>query len=223
MSDSTHGWKDALAPTPECIDIARLGEPLEPAAQAHLDTCPRCQAELALFREFQSDAATTEEAEAGAWIAGELQRRLAEPAKVVPFRSKWQPVFYAVAAMLLLIIGAGTWLQLREPSVDEPLDPAQLYRGERLDIVAPAGDLAAPPNELRWTAVPNASRYHVRILEVDATLLWSGETAATQLTLPDDVRARFAPGKSLRWDVKAFRGNEVIASSETETVRVKTP
>jgi hypothetical protein len=94
------------------------------------------------------------------------------------------------------------------------------YRSARLEIVGPRGDLAQAPNELRWDPVPGASLYRVRIVEVDATELWSGETTETHVVLPPAVIAQFAPGKSLLWQVEAFRGAESLAVSETQSVRV---
>ncbi|HET8774772.1 MAG TPA: hypothetical protein VFP80_13300 [Thermoanaerobaculia bacterium] len=211
MSD----WKEALEPSPECIDIARLGEPLDASDRAHLDTCARCQTELALFREIGREESTAEEADAARWIADELRRRN----NVVAFRPKAWNAIYAVAAVLALVIGAGWWTQLREPSIDGPLTTG-VYRGARLELVAPRGDLAQAPNELRWNPVPEASRYRVRIVEVDGTQVWSGDTAGTAAVLPPDAIAQFLPGKSLLWQVEAFRGAESLAVSETQTVRV---
>jgi hypothetical protein len=208
-------WKEALAPTPDCLEIARFADELNAAQRAHLDTCARCQAELALFHEIDRDESSPEEDRAAEWIAGELRRRN----NVVPFRAKSWRALYAVAAALVMVIGAGWWMQLREPSIDVR-DVTGVYRSARLEVIAPVGDLAQAPNELRWTAVPNASRYHVQIVEVDVTPVWSSDTNELRVALPPEVIAQFAPGKSLRWDVRAFRGNEMLASSDTQTVRV---
>lgn len=212
MSD----WKESLAPTPACIDPARLGEPLDAAELAHVGSCSRCRTELALFREIAREESTEEETLAAAWIAGELRRRN----NVVAFRPRSWRVLSAIAAVLVLAIGAAFWLQSREPRFDSGLDGPNVYRSARMELLAPAGDLAQPPNELRWTAVPNASRYRVRISEVDATVVWSAEATEPHAALPPAVMARFAPGKSLLWDVQAYRDNELLASSETQTVRV---
>jgi hypothetical protein len=215
-------WKEALGPAPECIDIARLGEELDAAERTHLESCARCQTELALFREISRDESSPEEDRAAEWIAGELKRRrdVENVEKVVPFRPRSR-VLYAVAAALAIVLGAGYWIQMREPSIDELVNVPTVYRSARLDVLAPiGGELAQAPNEIRWTAVPNASRYHVAIVEVDATPVWSADTTQTHIALPPAVIAQFAPGKSLSWDVKAFQGNEMLAVSETQRVRV---
>lgn len=208
-------WNDALASTPECVDLARLGE-LNAAEQAHVSECARCQAELTLFREISREEGSAEEDAAAAWIAGELRQRN----NVVAFRPKAWRALYAVAAALVVLVGAGVWMQLREPSIDGPIGGPAIYRSARLDVIAPVGELAAAPNDLRWTAVPDATRYRVEIAEVDATPVWSAGVRQDHVALPPAIAAQFAPGKSLLWSVKAFRGNEMLASSDTQTVRV---
>lgn len=209
MSD----WKEALEPSVECIDLARLGEELDATERAHLDTCVRCQTELALFREIGREETSAEEADAARWIAAELRQRN----NVVSLRPKTWKLLYAAA--VLVLISAGWWVQRREPSLDVPLTTGE-YRSARLELVAPAGDLPQAPNELRWQPVPGASLYRVRILEVDATEVWSGDATEPHIALPPAAIAHFAPGKSLRWQVEAFRGQESLAVSETQTVRV---
>ena len=207
MSD----WQTVLEPTPECIDIARLDAELTPAERTHLESCARCQTELALFRDVMSEESSPE----SQWIAEQLKQKN----NVVAFRPKVWRALYAVAAVLVLIIGISTWMQMREPSIDLTAGP-DAYRSGRLELVAPIGDVAQAPNELRWTRVSQATRYHVRIVEVDATPVWSSDTTQSLVVLPPDVIAQFAPGKSLRWTVQAFRGNEEVAVSETQTIRV---
>jgi hypothetical protein len=210
-------WKEALAPTPECIDVARLGEELTAEEREHVDACVRCRSELALFREVTSEESSPE----SQWIAEELQRRSGGQA-ILPVRDRrdrLSSTFYAIAAALALVIGIGAWMQVREASIDVPMGPG-MYRSVQVEVIAPVGAITRPPNELRWKPVPQASRYHVQILEVDATHVWSTSTTDTHVVLPPDVVARFAPGKLLLWDVTAYRGNEELATSETQNVRV---
>jgi hypothetical protein len=219
VTDARKDWQQALAPSTDCIDVTRFGEPLDAAALAHLESCARCQAELALYREVTRDDSSAEEDAAGRWIAGELRSRFENPANVTPFRRKSLRPLYAIAAAILMVIGAGYLLQLREPSIDANV-PGSMYRSARIAVIAPAGDLATAPNELRWTAVPNATRYHVAIVEVDATPVWAADTTQPYVTLPPHVIAQFAPGKTLLWTVEAYRGSDALAASATQNVRV---
>jgi hypothetical protein len=204
-------WRTVLEPTPECIEIARLGDELTPREREHLAGCVRCQSELALMSEVMSEESSPESRA----IAAELRRRN----NIASFRPRVPRLLYAMAAALAIVVGTGTWMQLREPSADLGSAPP-VYRSARLETIAPSGELASAPNELRWNSVPKVSRYHVRIVEVDATELWSADTAETHIVLPPHVIAQFAPGKTLLWDVKAIRGNEIVAASDTQNVRV---
>lgn len=210
-------WQDELAPTSECIDILRFDAPLSADEQTHLESCPRCQSEIALFREFQSDVTTPEEASEVRAIAADVQQRLGN---VEPFRPRRTRTWAVAAAALAAILGASTWMQMREPSIDVPAETA-IYRSARLEGLQPAtGDVTEAPNELRWEPVPDATRYQVQLLEVDASPVWNASTRGTSIALPPAARAQFAPGKTLLWDVRAFRGEEMLAASETQSVRV---
>ncbi len=230
MSDPRVQWQKELEPTPECIDVSRLSDALSERERAHLATCPRCQAELALLHEFQTDSATPDEVRAGQWIASELHRRLAlsnnapspdAPSNVKPFRSK-QRTFSALAAaaVAVLVIGTAVWMENREPSLDPKIDVRNVYRTSRFDVIAPLGDVPEAPRELKWAAVPQATSYTVQILEVDGTELFRGATPRQSIVVPANVIAQFAPGKTLLWAVTARRGSDVLASSETQRFRV---
>jgi hypothetical protein len=219
VTDLRKDWQQALAPSADCIDVTRFGDALDAAALTHLESCARCQAELALYREVTRDDSSAEEDDAARWIAGELRGRLETPANVTPFRRRSLRPLYAVAAAILMVVGAGYFLQLREPSIDGPI-PGPTYRSARITVITPAGDLATAPNELRWTAVSNAARYHVAIAEVDATPIWAADTTQPYVALPPQVIAQFAPGKTLLWRVEAYRGSEKLAESSAQNVRV---
>lgn len=208
MSD----WRTVLGPTPDCIDVARFGEELTDAERAHVDACVRCRTELALFGEMMGEESSPE----SQWIAAELQRRNRRN-NVVAFRPK--RMLYAVAAALVVLIGVSAWMQYRERPIDIDTAPGT-YRSARLGNLTPAGELAQAPNELRWDAVPGATHYRVQIAEVDAQPVWGASTTEPRAVLPPHVVAQFAPGKSLLWSVEAFRGNESLTQSQTETIRV---
>lgn len=217
-------WRDALAATPDCIDVERIGEPLTDAQRAHVATCPRCEAELALFHSFLDDHASAEELAEGSRIAAELHRRLDGAANVTAFEPRRRTARYgwAAAAAVVLAIGAGFWMETREPSLS-PADPAGIYRTVRLDAIAPTGDLAAAPPELRWKGVAGATGYAVELLEVDRTLVWKSETDQDHIALPAAVVARCLPGKTLLWRVEARTQSQVVASSGVQRFRVAVP
>jgi hypothetical protein len=220
MSD----WQKELAPTPDCIALENLGNPRTDAELEHVKTCVRCQTELALFGEFNSDDASVDETRESRWIADELHRRLDIRSNVKQFqprRRTWAAL--AAAAVAVFVIGTGYWMETREPALDPTLGTENVYRTARLEAQSPIGDLAQAPNELQWTAVPNATAYSVRILEIDRTLLWSTDTPQRRVTIPTEVVAQFAPGKTVLWEVTARRHSDVLASSGTQSFRVTVP
>ena len=208
-------WQKALEPTPQCIPPERLGESLSDAEREHVASCARCQAELALFHEFQQGEETPE----GQWIATELRRRLETPSNVKVF-APWRRFagVLAAAAAAVIVIGSGLWMQYREPSIEH--GNTNIYRSGRLEAIAPSGDLTETPKELRWTPVAGATSYGVRLLEVDRTPVWSAETKEARIALPASVATQCLPGKTLMWDVTARRGSATVATSDTQRFRV---
>lgn len=221
MSDPRQQWQKELAPTPDCIAVERLGDELTGRERDHLATCPRCQAELALFAEFNSESASPDEVREGQWVASELHRRFDPPSNVKRFQPRPRAFSaLAAAAAAVIVIGTAYWMGNREPSLDMNVGVQGVYRTSRFEVIAPVGEWPETPRELKWTAVPHAASYSVQIFEVDRTLLWSSETPRVTIILPADVIARIVPGKTLLWEVTARRGSAVLASSGTQRFRV---
>lgn len=216
MSEARDQWRAALAPTPNCIPLERLGESRTDAEREHLASCARCQTEVALFDEVAAADASAD----SRWVAEELHRRFEPASNVTPFAPRRNTRFaWAAAAAVAIAIAGGVWMETREPSIGG-VEPTNVYRALSVEAIAPVGDLAAPPRELRWKPVAGATGYAVELREVDRTLLWRAETSASFIALPADVVAQCAPGKSLLWDVAARRGSDVLASSGVQRFRV---
>jgi hypothetical protein len=200
--------------------MERYAEVLTSEEQHHVQSCVRCQSELALFAELNRDYASADEQKEVEWVATQLRSRSAMPGNVRQIQSR-RPRHYALAAaaVLAVVVGAGYWAHDRQPNVLRPVDDQQ-YRSTMIEGLYPAGDLKAAPTTLRWEPLANASSYAVRIMEVDQRVLWQAETVRPQVTLPAELVAQFVPGKSLLWDVKARRGNNVVATSGTQRFRV---
>ena len=86
--------------------------------------------------------------------------------------------------------------------------------------MSPIGDLREKPAEIRWEAAPNATRYRVRITEVDRTELWSQETTTPRVDLPTSVQDLIVPAKTLLIQIAAFEANGGKVA-ESETVRFR--
>ena len=216
----------AVDQTSGCIELERLDGPLSDADQAHLHTCPRCQAELALLNQFHSSAPTPDEGAAVQWIVSEVRRRRAALASGGGLRKirfgglTWRPLGLTAAALSAVVIVAYV-ARDREPQLVDDSSMSVGYRTEQLSVISPVGDLEAAPSEFRWVAVPGATRYDVLILQVDRTPLWRASVPAPAVRLPASLIAQFTPGRSLIWQVSAVDASDkVIAVSGAQRFRV---
>ncbi len=241
MSNDRERLQDALGQTAECPEIEQLGryaddavDPLQRASvERHVAGCGHCQAELALLREFEAAEVRPEEQRPVEWIRARLQARAGEVYEGTAkpeARPWWQTIFAtpmlgraALAMGCLLILVSGS-LYLRRgsaPALNTGAGSgAEVMRSNDVVLIAPRGDLAAAPASFEWQAVPGATRYQVQLMEVDRSELWRGETAVTQIAVPDLVRARITPAKSLLWQVAAFDASgRRIGASNAEKFR----
>lgn len=181
--------------------------------QLHVADCPYCTARLELFRSFESAKPSKEEQQVVSAITARLHRD--SPARPQPWWQRmWRPrvlapaaLVFAAAAVLMVVN-----LDRRNSNLDLPADT--VMRSAALVPIAPLGDLPSAPEELRWQPVAGASRYEVRIVEVDRTELWTSETQSTSARIPTSVRMRIVPLKKLLWEVTALdaAGNRLTSS-----------
>jgi len=239
----------ALAPSGSCASIEQLSRLCDAdhagAADArvaeHVAGCLRCRTELALLKQFESGALRPGEEEAASWIVQRLSRHVAQltagevlpPRRSAPGRPapRWRRFAgpralaggLAVAAAALLVVLNVAGREASQPALaPEAADGPEIFRSEAIVTKGPAGDLAAPPKDLRWEPAAGAASYSVQLMEVDRTPVWSGETREPRLALPSSLRARVVPGKPFLWQVvaKDASGN-AIASSDVQKFRVK--
>lgn len=236
--------REALAPGKDCLSIEDLGHYLEEKGDAtwrsgvksHLFTCAHCRTELHLLQEFQAGDIGDQEAPAVQAITAQLSGRSSEifgwggePAAARPswwkglFTAPWlSPAVVALAGILLI---AGVGMEIRK-SAAPSLHPVsgsgeEVLRSSALTVVAPVGDLSEAPKEVQWQPVAGAAKYQVRLLEVDRSLLWQAATADTRVALPDAVRDRIVPGKTILSEVVALdAAGAKIAGSEILRFRV---
>ncbi len=241
MFDRTQ-LKDALRAKPGCLsseELASLAE--DSSANPHVGTCLRCQAELALLKSFEAGEALADEGAAVGWISARLERNLEQiknPGRAVsvrssqgagPWYSRWMGTASArwlmpVSAILVVIAAAWFWMhrsqepQLRADAGNGPV----IYRSEEVQTLGPAGELPQAPQLLQWKAIPQATSYKASIMEVDENPLWTGETRDMILTIPEAVRSKLLPGKTVLWRVTALdRQGHVLAVSQLQRFSVQ--
>jgi hypothetical protein len=219
--------KHQLQHTPECIDVHRFGETLTAEEHAHLETCTRCQAELALWQEFAEPTPLPDETEIVQSLVADLRRAPAIPQSLastarLPRRfGRVRLSVLAAAASLLLAAAAGYVAWNPEPRIEAPEPARDADRSAAVQVLGPTGDLAVAPKELAWAALEAAARYDVEIFEVDGTVLWRVSLSSPRVELPPEVVDRFVPGKTLVWKVTARNAaGAAIAHSGAQRVRV---
>ena len=249
MRRELHEWlRDAYAdaaagcPPPEAYLAAELAA-LQPEERhrldAHADACPACSAERELARAFDAGEAGVS-AEDVDWVTARLRGETdvaAPPAaanappgmppagRVVSFRGRaaartW--VRFAAAAVLVVAAGltVRTFYQ-RPPALPAP-PHGGVVRGGEVEVVAPIGEVAAPPVELRWRPLAGASTYRVRLLAVDGTVLCDIQADGSPAPLPADVTAKLRRAVSYEWTVDAATASgAVIGRSVPARFRIR--
>lgn len=213
-------WKRDLQRTGECVPVERF-EALAAADRAHIGQCARCEAEIALWKEFQEGVTSAEDAPAVEAITRALRPSSAQAVDLTTRRRGSRLQWMALAATLVIAVGIGYFVQNREPSVNVAIGRNDLYRSARVEVVSPTGDLAAAPVALEWRAAKGATSYDVQVMEVDRAMLWRASTSGSRIEIPPAVSAQCVPGKTILWEVVARRGGEVIAASGTQKFRVR--
>src|SRR5215472_8970533 len=148
--------KTALTATPECLSMERL-EALVPEAapsDPHVKQCPRCQAELAMLRAFESDAPLPDEGAAVAWISASLERQrehvktgraAREHVALLPQFSWLGRMFKSTAARVLVPAGVLALVVAAVIVSRSPKQPelradagnhAAVYRSQTVELVA---------------------------------------------------------------------------------------
>lgn len=233
--------KAVLAATPDCLSPEVLGNLAETAAQTHphVAQCPRCQAEWAMLKSFESAAPLPDEGAAVAWISAQLDRRLDQIKGVSPdsrtasnHSGSWLERWLGrgtlrwlapVATAAIMAVAALLWLRPhKEPDLLASAgNGTAVYRSQEVEVVAPAGELAQAPKLLQWKQFQGAAEYKVALMEVDHSALWTSQTADISVTIPSSTRAKMLPGKPVLWQVTAFdRQGQVLATSQVQRFSV---
>lgn len=179
------------------------------ALDEHLAGCPSCFAHLgALARLEREPAEAVPEAllrSAGASArSGALSLRTGALA--------------ALAASLLAIVGLMLWLPEQARGPADLRSPIAVSTTPRLLHPADGGLLGAGES-LRWSAVPGALFYRVRLATDSGEPLWEGETGGTELRVPATVE--LLPGRLYFVWVRAHRDDGKTIKSEAVAFRAR--
>ena len=169
------------------------GESLDPEVSAfikqHVAACDACAAALSFL--------------AAAPVAGEpalpmdvearsetLLRAVATPRRRTVILV-WPRLLQAAAGIVFVVaLGVvGHRLFVTPPA---ETDLGELRGRAALELIEPAGRVAAPPRELRWVAHPLAAAYRVTVYDEKLATLWSADTADARPAIVLDKAAQDA-------------------------------
>jgi hypothetical protein len=211
----------------ECVRVEHMADidqsPLDDPRRRHLETCPRCRAQYAAYRDFMTlrpaDPGSDPE-RARAELEAALEREMGTPSKVAgtiaPRRAmRWAG--WAAAAAAILAVSGVIWV--RQTSI-RPAD-APILRGPatRTTLVLASPSRVGDAVELSWTSEPAATAYEV-VLYDDAMreVLRVPTGAATVLRLTRPMLGeRAAAGTDLAWRVVAMGETGELGRSSVGT------
>lgn len=214
--------KAAWARTDACPDLPMLLDHIErddSDVKAHLHHCPRCTAEVALFRDVTQGPALNADIRAlNQRVTAAISERTGAESRI---ESWWRRLFRpailtpALAGLAMVLVMVGIRIQQRPVLVPSE----NIERARSVEMLAPKGEVNVSPEVLRWSVVTGASSYRVRILEVDRNIIWEATTNATSALVPAPVQKQALPGKRLIWTVEAFNSKGEAVASGTQDFR----
>lgn len=157
-------------------------------------------------------------------LAAELGRQSAAaavtaPGKVLQGRFGWRPLMTAAALAAGLLLAVGIYR-----TAFNPAPPTYREAGsEAIRSLVP--EHQALPRQgavLRWSPVPGAESYDVRISTEDLRLVLTAQSLKTaSYAVPESALATLPPGSKLLWQVDAVFPDGSRRSSETFSVEVQ--
>jgi len=197
------------APGNDCLDDETIAEQAEGTreddqeALAHLAGCSSCRARLAGVVRLIDDATIRS-------AIGALQR----PPRFTlhrPSRRAAVSVGLIAAAAVIVLLGplrsrvdtsgiASKGDSLRDPAITTTAAPR---------ILSPTS-MANASDSLRWTIVPHADLYRIRVWNAEGLVVWTTDTRDTAVQLPAVLR----PATLYLWEVRARTGWDRWVSSD---------
>lgn len=236
MSDTLGAWLretygTGSCPPPEAFleaEMAALSPEERRRLEEHADRCPACAAERDLARRFDAGPAGVPAADLDSVVSRLEEASPVQPqGSVVPFRGRAssQPLLtmataWKIAAAMFAVVGALLLFQLTRPGGGGPPalpapEPEEAFRGGEVEAIAPVGEIAVVPDELRWRKVEGASSYRVRLMTVDDTILLESTVAEPPVLVPREIAGQLNPAVSYTWTVEALGpSGERLAVSE---------
>ena len=195
-------------PSSDCLGdsgIARMAEGNASSAElAHAAKCGYCRERLSAVMRLLEDPVVSHEL-AGVTRSGHV------------IRPRWSRDSLRFTGALALAAAAAIVLLGPVRSRFETMqrgDTALTRETSTLTSAAPQPvaptDALSRDDSLRWTAVPQADLYRIRVWNTEGTVVWTADTRDTKAAIPDSIRT----GVQYLWEVKARTGWDRWVSSE---------
>lgn len=158
-------------------------------------------------------------------LAAELERQSAAAAETAPGKvlqgrfGRWRPLMAAAALAAGLLVAVGLYRTALNPG-----QPTYREAGSEAihSLVPESQALPRQGAVLRWSPVPGAESYDVRISTEDLRPVLSAQSLKTaSYAIPASALAGLPPGSKLLWQVDAVSPDGSRHSSPTFTVEVK--
>jgi len=136
-------------------------------------------------------------------------------------RIPWRSALGAAAIPLVAAVVVAYRQSSLQPVLNETRSSArEVFRSSSFALISPNGDVSLQPTEIRWERIHSATKYQIRLSEVDGTEVWKAETSDDHVALPPLVLSRTVQAKTLFCEVTAYDsfGGKV---GETGSVRFR--
>lgn len=206
---------DGIAALADGLDLARDRGPI-----AHVAECAICGERLAAVVHVMEDAAVVSEID-----ALHPPARLMMPRRFVAPKWPRRTVFVlsglaaAAVATIVLLGPARSRAGRSESAADSATHREAAITTAAAPQILSRGDMGGS-DSLRWTSVPQADLYRIRVWDHEGTVVWTTDTRDTVLVLP--LRLTSAAGSYLL-DVKARTGWDRWVSSDFVELAVRPP
>jgi len=204
------------APGPDCADTARIwaaarGELPHAEARALLDHalgCPSCGMAWRLARQVSEESDSAGEGANRHATARAVREGWGWP--------HWAAVAAAVIAAVLIPVGVFEWRAPQAPAYREE------GRASIEPLVPDGGALPRDGFVLRWSAGPPGTRYSVRLVRTDLSIvIQANALEGEEFVVPADALSDFPAGAVLYWRVEAHLPDGRQLVSDMFSVRLE--
>ncbi|MCP2519803.1 zf-HC2 domain-containing protein [Candidatus Aminicenantes bacterium AC-335-K20] len=194
--------------------LDKLGKKEKEEFEIHFFNCPICAEEL-ILRSKVFEAIK----ERGREIFSDVilqTHYLHKPSVITKFAyffkvRKWA---YAFLFLFVFILSGSIYLSYKLTRSQFLPPSEEAFRGETLALVAPQGEIQAPPSIFMWEKRKDNPEYILSLYNEKGNLLWEIKTRKNKIKLPAQTKNLLKKGNFYFWEVKAISSQgSIIARS----------